>query len=95
MSIDANNIEQIVKQVLSEMKGTALSSASSGGAGVPQKARVAVLTKLEHFDIKEYPVPALGDDDILVKKRLHVIYRANLFCPRRPVAYAPGFFESK
>ncbi len=26
-----------------------------------------MLTKLEQFDIKEYPIPELGDDDILVK----------------------------
>ena len=30
-------------------------------------AHVAVLTEKEHFDIKEYPIPAIGDDDILVK----------------------------
>ena len=26
-----------------------------------------MLTGLEHYDIKEYPIPELGDDDILVK----------------------------
>jgi threonine dehydrogenase-like Zn-dependent dehydrogenase len=34
---------------------------------VPKKARAAVLTALNKFEIKEYPIPALGDDDILVK----------------------------
>ena len=26
-----------------------------------------MLTALEHYDIKEFPIPPLGDDDILVK----------------------------
>ena len=70
MDVKANDIEAIVRQVLTSLKDTG--SAPSGAAapkagGVPTKARVAMLTKLEHFDLNEYPVPALGDDDILVK----------------------------
>ena len=41
-------------------------SAPAGGA-IPKTAHVAVLTELKHFDIKEYPIPEVGDDDILVK----------------------------
>jgi len=41
-------------------------SAPAGGA-IPKTAHVAVLTDLKHFDIKEYPIPEVGDDDILVK----------------------------
>ena len=67
------NIEEIVKQVLSEMKGSTGSQAaapakSAAPAGaIPKTSRVAMLTGLEHYDIKEYPIPELGDDDILVK----------------------------
>lgn len=64
------NIEAIVKQVLEEMKqGGSISAApatTSGGA-IPKTARVAMLTALEHYDIKEFPIPEVGDDDILVK----------------------------
>ena len=64
------NIEEIVKQVLSEMKGSQAAapakSAAPAGA-IPKTSRVAMLTGLEHYDIKEYPIPELGDDDILVK----------------------------
>lgn len=76
MDVKANDIEAIVRQVLSSLKDgngdaaqtkTAPSSAGKTGGAVPAKARVAMLTKLEHFDVNEYPVPALGDDDILVK----------------------------
>ncbi len=66
MEINQTNIEQIVKQVLSEMKGVP-ASAPRANSGTPKTARVAVLTKLEHFDIKEYPIPPLSDDDILVR----------------------------
>ena len=34
---------------------------------IPKTARVAMLTALEHYDIKEFPIPPVGDDDILVK----------------------------
>lgn len=62
------NIEEIVKQVLSEMQGTDGNAAAPKAAGaVPKTAKVAMLTSLEHYDIKEYPIPAVGDDDILVK----------------------------
>ncbi len=71
MDIKANDIEAIVRQVLSSLKddgpAAGASSAPKAQGGIPAKARVAMLTKLEHFDVNEYPVPALGDDDILVK----------------------------
>ena len=70
------NIEEIVKQVLAEMKGAAPADvapavkadpAATVAGEIPKTAHVAVLTALEHFDIKEYPMPEVGDDDILVK----------------------------
>ena len=66
MDINSANIEEIVRQVLDGMKGAPASSPSFSGT-VPSTARVAMLTKLEHFDLKEYPIPEIGDDDILVK----------------------------
>jgi len=66
MNIDSKNVEQIVKQVLQEMGGMSASAPKAQGA-VPAKSRAAVLTSLEHYDIKEFPIPELGDDDILVK----------------------------
>ena len=34
---------------------------------IPKTAHVAMLTALEHYEIKEFPMPEVGDDDILVK----------------------------
>lgn len=71
MDVNSVNIEEIVKQVLSGMAGTAAPcsaptpKASTGS--IPAKARVAMLTSLENYEIKEFPIPEVGDDDILVK----------------------------
>lgn len=67
MDINSANIEQIVKQVLAQMNTGSVSTVSKSSGDVPKTAKVAMLTKLEHFDVKEFPVPELGDDDILVK----------------------------
>lgn len=65
-----DNIEAIVRQVIADMKGAAAPSGGTAAPAVgeiPKTARVAMLTGLEHFEVKEYPLPPLGDDDILVK----------------------------
>ena len=67
MDINSSNIEEIVRQVLGDMKGTSAPSSFSSGGAIPSTAHVAMLTGLEKFEIKEYPMPAVGDDDILVK----------------------------
>ena len=65
MDINSSNIEQIVRQVLDGMNGATAKPAAS--KEIPSKARVAMLTQLEKFELKEYPMPPVGDDDILVK----------------------------
>lgn len=65
MDVNSANIEQIVKQVLAQMSGAGTAPKASGP--IPKTAHVAMLTKLEHFDVREFPIPELGDDDILVK----------------------------
>lgn len=65
MDINSKDIENIVKQVLNSMGGASQPKAASGS--VPATSRVAMLTSLEHYEIKEYPIPEIGDDDILVK----------------------------
>ena len=69
MDMNSANIEEIVKQVLAGMSGNASAAASAPAASgsIPKTAHVAMLTALEHYDIKEFPIPEVGDDDILVK----------------------------
>ena len=66
MNINENDIAKVVQAVLSEMNASSPAPRKASGA-VPTKAKVAMLTKLGNFDIQEYPIPELGDDDILVK----------------------------
>ncbi|MBA4688469.1 MAG: zinc-binding dehydrogenase [Candidatus Galacturonibacter soehngenii] len=62
------NIEAIVKQVLAEMQGAPGATAAPKQAGViPKTSKAAMLTALENYEIKEFPIPEIGDDDILVK----------------------------
>ncbi|MGB5823326.1 MAG: alcohol dehydrogenase catalytic domain-containing protein, partial [Proteocatella sp.] len=63
MDINATNIEAIIKQVLMGMNGNEKTNSPS----VSDTSRVAMLTALENYEIKEFPIPELGDDDILVK----------------------------
>ena len=65
MDIKSTDIEKIVREVLANMGSD--KPARTASASIPATSRVAMLTKLEHFDIQEYPIPELGDDDILVK----------------------------
>lgn len=60
-------IEAIVREVVAGMKEQAPASSSETGGRIPKTARVAMLTEKEHFEIREYPIPEIGDDDVLVK----------------------------
>ena len=67
MDMNEKSIEQIVQQVLSQMSAGGAPKASTAGGAVPKTSKVAMLTALENYEIKEFPIPELGDDDILVK----------------------------
>ena len=67
-SMNSNDIEAIVKQVIMDIaSGNAPKKASSASKEIPKMSNAAMLTALEHYDIKQFPIPELGDDDILVK----------------------------
>ncbi len=67
MDMNEKSIEQIVQQVLSQMSAGSAPKAATAGGAVPKTSKVAMLTALENYEIKEFPIPELGDDDILVK----------------------------
>ena len=62
MDITSSQVESIVRKVLGEMGG-----AKKASAGIPKTAKVAMLTSPKKIEVKEFPVPELLDDDILVK----------------------------
>ena len=64
---EQQKIEAIVREVIAGMKGSTKSAAPAASGSIPKTSRVALLTEKEHFEIKEYPIPELGDDDVLVR----------------------------
>ncbi len=68
MEMNSASVEAVVKQVLESMldKNNASATNKSNGA-IPEKAHVAMLTGLKKFEVKEFPMPEVGDGDILVK----------------------------
>ncbi len=70
MNFSEQNIEALVQAVLKEMGSAPKASAPAASAkskDIPKTARVAMLTDLKKFEVKEFPIPEVGDDDILVK----------------------------
>lgn len=71
MNINENDVAKLVQQVLQEMTSGAPASPPKAQAApsgdIPKTAKVAMMTELKHFEIQEYPIPELGDDDILVR----------------------------
>ena len=63
MDITSSQVESIVRKILGEMGG----SKSTASGSIPKTAKVAMLTGQKKIEVKEYPIPALNDDDILVK----------------------------
>ena len=60
MNITSSQVESIVRQILGQM-------GPKTTAGIPKTAKVAMLTGPKKIEVKEFAVPALQDDDILVK----------------------------
>ena len=66
MDITSSQVESIVRKILGEINCGSSCCGSSCGE-IPKTAKVAMLTAQKNIEVKEFPVPALQDDDILVK----------------------------
>ena len=62
MNISSSQVEAIVRRILGEN----MASAPKNSA-IPKTAKVAMLTAQKKIEVKEFPIPTLQDDDILVK----------------------------
>lgn len=71
MEINNINIEEIVKQVVSEFnttKSSTVETATSSSCGcIPAVSKAAVLTGTRQIDVKEFNIPEISDDEMLVK----------------------------
>ena len=65
MQVNEQDIQNIVRSVLSEMTSSKPQASSSGS--IPKTAKVSMLTGERKMEIMEFPIPEVGDDDILVK----------------------------
>ena len=63
MNISSSQVESIVRKILGEIAPS--NSAKSGK--VPTTAKVAMLTGPKKIEVKEFNIPTVGDNDILVK----------------------------
>jgi L-iditol 2-dehydrogenase len=61
------NIEDIVKQVLCEMKNSSEKTSVGQEGNIPGTSRSAVLTGIKQIEVKEFKIPQTGDDEMLVK----------------------------
>lgn len=66
-NINTIDVEAVVKQVLESMLDKPQTGSTQAAGSIPKTARVAMLTALEKYEIKEFPIPEVGDGDILVK----------------------------
>ena len=62
MEISASQVESIVRKILGD-----LNSAPKAAGPIPKTGKVAMLTGEKKIEVKEFAIPALQDDDILVK----------------------------
>ena len=71
MEFNASQIESVVRQILDQMteKGASASAPAAAAASteIPKTAHVAMLTDVRKIEVKEYPIPPVGDDEILVR----------------------------
>ena len=71
--MNSASVEAVGKQVLESMlEGkpavkAPVAKANTGSNEIPKTAHVAMLTALENYEVKEFPMPEVGDGDILVK----------------------------
>ncbi len=61
MNITSAQVESIVRKILGEV------STPKANGEIPKTAKVAMLTGQKKIEVKEYPIPTVGDNDILVR----------------------------
>ena len=63
MNISQTQVESIVRKIIGQMGN----QAPKASADIPKTAKVAMLTAPKKIEVKEFAIPEVGPDDILVK----------------------------
>ena len=73
MDINQESVEKIVARVLAEMGRTGKTGSLTPSYqepaqhfDIPKRAKVAMLTALRRIEVKEFDIPEIGDDEMLV-----------------------------
>jgi len=80
MSMDSSEIERIVRDVLAQKMPSTNLSRPPGSAGVPGKARAAVLTAREKLELREFPLRDIRPDEILVRVEACGVCGTDIHC---------------
>ncbi len=67
MEMNSAQVEAVVRSVLNSLSAAPTSASTASAGSIPSKVRVGMLTELGKMEVKEFPMPEVGDDDLLVK----------------------------
>ncbi|AEF18104.1 L-iditol 2-dehydrogenase [Thermoanaerobacterium xylanolyticum LX-11] len=67
MEVNQIDIEEIVKKILNDLKNEPKENIKESNSTLPSTCRAAVLTDVKKIEVKEFNIPEINDDEMLVK----------------------------
>lgn len=67
MEVNQIDIEEIVKKILNDLKSEPKENIKENNSTLPSTCRAAVLTDVKKIEVKEFNIPEINDDEMLVK----------------------------
>ncbi|MGF7400605.1 theronine dehydrogenase [Thermoanaerobacterium thermosaccharolyticum] len=67
MEVNQIDIEEIVKKILNDLKSEPKENIKENDSTIPSTCRAAVLTDVKKIEVKEFNIPEINDDEMLVK----------------------------
>lgn len=67
MEVNQIDIEEIVKKILNDLKSEPKENIKESNSTLPSTCRAAVLTDVKKIEVKEFNIPEINDDEMLVK----------------------------
>ncbi|WKV10087.1 alcohol dehydrogenase catalytic domain-containing protein [Thermoanaerobacterium sp. CMT5567-10] len=67
MEVNQIDIEEIVKKILNDLKNEPKENIKENNSTLPSTCRAAVLTEVKKIEVKEFNIPEINDDEMLVK----------------------------
>ncbi|AFK85254.1 MULTISPECIES: zinc-dependent alcohol dehydrogenase [Thermoanaerobacterium] len=67
MEVNQIDIEEIVKKILNDLRNEPKENIKESNSKIPSICRAAVLTDVKKIEVKEFNIPEINDDEMLVK----------------------------